>query len=156
MLALVHSTNHLCIGFLHILYGLIGGSFGYGLPLILRIELTSPGFILCPPPQYNPIITFHGLFTTSFMIMPILIGGFGNFPIPLLPCPSDMIFPRLNALSLRLVFVSLFLMLLAVFPEGGVNAGRTFHVPLSIINSSSIDLMFFFTFSWIKFFIRTN
>ena len=61
------------------------------------------------------------------MIMPILIGGFGNFPIPLPPCPSDMIFPRLNALSLRLVFVSLFLMLLAVFPEGGVNAGRTFH-----------------------------
>ena len=71
------TTNHVCIGFLHILYGLIGGSFGYGLSLILRIELTLPGFILCSPPQYNPIITFHGLFTTSFMIMPILIGGFG-------------------------------------------------------------------------------
>ena len=74
----VYSTNHLCIGFLHILYGLIGGSFGYGLSLILRIELTSPGFLICSSPQYNPIITFHGLFTTSFMIMPILIGGFGN------------------------------------------------------------------------------
>ena len=120
------------------------------------MELTLPGFILCPPPQYNPIITFHGLFTTSFMIMPILIGGFGNFPIPLLLCSSDMIFPRLNAFSLWLVFGSLFLMLLAVLLEGGVNAGRTFYVPSSIINSSSIDLMFSFTFSWIKSFIRIN
>ena len=115
------NTNHLWIGFLYILYGLIGGSFGYGLSLILRIELTLPGFILCPPPQYNPIITFHGLFTTSFMIMPILIGGFGNFLIPLLLCSSDMIFPRLNALSLWLVFGSLFLMLLAVFFPWSVN-----------------------------------
>ena len=90
------------------------------------------------------------------MIMPILIGGFGNFSIPLLLCSSDMIFPRLNALSLWLVFVSLFLMLLAVFLEGGVNAGRTFYVPSSIINSSSIDLMFSFTFGWIKFSIRIN
>jgi heme/copper-type cytochrome/quinol oxidase subunit 1 len=55
--------------------------------------------------------------------MPILIGGFGNLLIPLLLCSSDMIFPRLNALSLWLVFGSLFLMLLAVFLEGGVNAG---------------------------------
>ena len=95
-----NSTNHLCIGFLYILYGLIGGSFGYGLSVILRIELALPGFILSSSLQYNSIITFHGLFTTSFMIMPILIGGFGNFLIPLLLRSSDMIFPRLNACSL--------------------------------------------------------
>ena len=46
---------------LALILSLIGGSFGYGLSLILRMELTLPGFILCPPPQYNPIITFHGL-----------------------------------------------------------------------------------------------
>jgi cytochrome c oxidase subunit 1 len=81
-------------------YGLIGGSFGYGLSLILRIELALPGFIVCSSLQYNSIITFHGLFMIFFMIMPILIGGFGNFLIPLLVCSSDMIFPRLNACSL--------------------------------------------------------
>ena len=75
--------------------------------------------------------------------MPILIGGFGNILLPLMLCSSDMIFPRLNALSLWLVFNSLLIILLAIFIDGGINAGWTSHVPLSIINYSSIDLMFF-------------
>jgi len=79
--------------------------------LIIRIEIFLPGFIICSSLQYNSIITFHGLFMIFFMIMPILIGGFGNFLIPLLLCCSDMIFPRLNALSLWLIFSSLFIRL---------------------------------------------
>ena len=77
------------------------------------------------------------------MIMPLLIGGFGNLLIPLMLCSSDMIFPRLNALSMWLLIDSLFLLLLALFLDGGVNAGWTFYVPLSILNYSSVDLMFF-------------
>ena len=84
--------------------GLIGGSIGFGLSIILRLELALPGFILCSSLQYNSNITFHGIFMTSSMIMPILIGGFGNILLPLMLCSSDMIFPRLNALSLWLVF----------------------------------------------------
>ena len=49
--------------------GLIGGSIGFGLPIILRLELALPGFIPCPPLQYNSNITFHGIFMTSSMIM---------------------------------------------------------------------------------------
>ena len=59
-------------------------------------------------------------------------------------CSSDMIFPRLNALSLWLVFNSLIIMFLSMFIDGGVNAGWISHVPSSIINYSSIDLMFLF------------
>jgi cytochrome c oxidase subunit 1 len=80
--------------------GLIGGSIGFGLSIILRLELVLPGFILCSSLQYYSIITFHGIFMIFFMIMPILIGGFGNILLPLMLCSSDMIFPRLNALSL--------------------------------------------------------
>ena len=80
--------------------GLIGGSIGSGLSVILRLELALPGFILCSSLQYNSNITFHGLFMIFFMIMPILIGGFGNILLPIMLCSSDMIFPRLNALSL--------------------------------------------------------
>jgi cytochrome c oxidase subunit 1 len=80
--------------------GIIGGSIGFGLSIILRLELVLPGFILCSSLQYNSIITFHGIFMIFFMIMPILIGGFGNILLPLMLCSSDMIFPRLNALSL--------------------------------------------------------
>ena len=60
------------------------------------------------------------------MIMPILIGGFGNILLPLLLCSSDMIFPRLNALSLWLVIGSLFLFVGSMFIDGGANAGWTF------------------------------
>ncbi len=98
--SLLLTTNHLSIGVLYISSGLIGGSFGYGLSLIIRVELALPGFLICSSLQYNSCITFHGLFMIFFMIMPILIGGFGNVLLPLLLCSSDMIFPRLNALSL--------------------------------------------------------
>ena len=104
--SLFTSTNHIIIGLLYIISGLIGGPIGFGLPIILRLELALPGFILCPPLQYNPNITFHGIFMIPSMIMPILIGGFGNILLPLMPCSSDMIFPRLNAFSLWLALNS--------------------------------------------------
>ena len=97
---LIITTNHIYIGAVYIISGLIGGSIGFGLSIILRLELALPGFIPCSSLQYNANITFHGIFMISSMIMPILIGGFGNILLPLMPCSSDMIFPRLNALSL--------------------------------------------------------
>ena len=95
------TTNHIYIGAVYIMSGLIGGSIGFGLSIILRLELALPGFILCSSLQYNSNITFHGIFMTSSMIMPILIGGFGNILLPLMLCSSDMIFPRFNALVLQ-------------------------------------------------------
>ena len=88
------------IGGMYILSGLIGGSLGFGMSIIIRLELALPGFLICSSLQYNSCITFHGIFMIFFMIMPILIGGFGNLLIPLMLCCNDMIFPRLNALSL--------------------------------------------------------
>ena len=94
------TTNHISIGSIYILSGLIGGSIGLGLSIIVRLELALPGFLSSSSLQYNPTITFHGIFMIPSMIMPILIGGFGNILSPIMPSPSDMLFPRLNALSL--------------------------------------------------------
>jgi heme/copper-type cytochrome/quinol oxidase subunit 1 len=94
------STHHIFIGALYIFSGIIGGSFGLALSIIIRVEIALPGFILCSSLQYNSLITFHGILMIFFMIMPLLIGGFGNLLIPLMLCCYDMIFPRLNALSL--------------------------------------------------------
>ena len=94
------STNHILIGLIYIMLGLIGGSIGFGLSIILRLELTLPGYIICSSLQYNANITFHALILIFFMIMPIIIGGFGNTILPLLLCSFDMIFSRLNAFSL--------------------------------------------------------
>ena len=127
------TTNHIYIGAVHIMSGLIGGSIGFGLSIILRLELALPGFILCPPLQYNCNITFHGIFMTSSMIMPILIGGFGNILLPLMLCSSDMIFPRLNALSLWLVFNSLIIMFLSMLMWNWKSNSNNINIYLSFL-----------------------
>ena len=101
------------------------------------------GYIITSAQQYALIITFHGLFMIFFSIMPILIGGFGNILLPIMLGSSDLIFPRLNACSIWLFILSLFIILIAVTIDNGVNCGWTFYVSLSFINSSSIDYLFF-------------
>ena len=51
--------------------GLIGGSIGFALSIIIRLELALPGFIPSSSLQYNPNITFHGIFMIPFMIIEI-------------------------------------------------------------------------------------
>jgi heme/copper-type cytochrome/quinol oxidase subunit 1 len=88
------------IGLMYILCGIIGGTIGFALSIVIRLELSLPSYVLCSSLQYNSNITFHGLLMIFFMIMPILIGGLGNLLVPLMLGSSDMIFPRLNAMSL--------------------------------------------------------
>jgi heme/copper-type cytochrome/quinol oxidase subunit 1 len=64
------------------------------------MELSLPGYVMLSSLQYNSSITFHGIFMIFFMIMPILMGGMGNILLPLLMRTNDMIFPRMNGLSL--------------------------------------------------------
>ena len=54
-----------------------------------------------------------------------------------------IVIPLSHSLSSIGLFNSLIIMFLSMFIDGGVNAGWISHVPLLIINYSSIDLMFF-------------
>jgi cytochrome c oxidase subunit 1 len=96
----ITGTNHIIIGSVYIAVGIIGGSIGFALSMIMRLELGLPGYVLLSANQYNLAITMHGIFMIFFMIMPVLIGGFGNILVPVMLGSSDMIFPRLNSLSL--------------------------------------------------------
>lgn len=64
-----------------------------------------------------------------FFLMPVLIGGFGNYLLPLLLGISDLSLPRLNALSAWLLVPSSICMCISMV--GGRGVGWTFYPPLS-------------------------
>jgi cytochrome c oxidase subunit 1 len=75
----------------------------------------------------------HGTFMVFFAIMPLLVGVFGNFLIPLKIGAPDMAFPRLNMASFWLAVPAGFIMLAGFGVEGGsAAAGWTSYAPLSV------------------------
>lgn len=135
------STNAKDIGVLYIIYGLISALIGTSLSMLIRLELTSAGnqYIITEKVGqiYNNIITGHAIFMIFFFVMPVLIGAYGNYFVPIMIGAVDMAFPRLNNISFWLLIPSMVLMLLATMIENGVGTGWTIYPPLSSIISHS-------------------
>ena len=103
-----------------------------------------PGYVLVNDNfhDYNVWITIHGILMIFFMIMPLMIGGIGNIIVPIQLAAPDMVFPRLNNLSLWFLPFSFINIIISILIENGSGAGWTLYAPLSAF-SDGVDLLIF-------------
>src|SRR5437899_9942753 len=143
----IFSTDHKIIGiqflFVSLFFLLLGGvlamqmrwQVGFpGKPMpgggLLPESMAAGGVIL--PEYYVQLVSMHGTFMVFFAIMPLLVGVYANFLIPLKIGTHDMAFPRINMASFWAAFAAGLLMFASLFvPEGGIRSGWTNYAPLS-------------------------
>nr|YP_005097939.1 cytochrome c oxidase subunit I [Oncicola luehei]AER42893.1 cytochrome c oxidase subunit 1 [Oncicola luehei] len=143
MLRWVYSTNHKDIGIMYFIFSLWSGLMGVVMSLIIRLELGSVGSLLMDDHLYNVLVGSHAVMMIFFLAMPVMMGGFGNWLIPIMLGVGDMAFPRLNNFSFWLLPVSMAFMMMSLM-MGGSGSGWTIYPPLSswvYSSGASVDLM---------------
>jgi cytochrome c oxidase subunit 1 len=143
----IFSTDHKIIGiqflFVSLFFLLVGGllamqirwQLGFpGQPMPgggILPETMAPGGVILPE-YYIQLVTMHGTFMVFFAIMPLLVGVFANFLIPLKIGAHDMAFPRINMASFWAALLAGLIMFASFFvPDGPSRAGWTVYAPLS-------------------------
>ncbi len=106
-------------------------------------ETLMPGGVMLPE-FYNSFGAMHGTIMVFLGVVPLAVGGFGNYLVPLQIGAPDMAFPKLNAASYWCYFVGGVIMLVSFFvPGGAANSGWTSYAPLAVIATTGQTLWLF-------------
>ena len=104
------------------------------------LETNMPSGVI-DPAFYNSLFTMHATIMVFFVVVPLLVGAFGNFLIPLMIGTRDMAFPVLNMLSFWSNLLGAVIMMAGFFVPGGhAAAGWTGYAPLSsVVDLSGVN-----------------
>ncbi len=135
------STNHKDIGTMYLVFAVVSAIVGGFLSFLIRLELGEPGVQVFnelaeaiggeEKQLYNVSVTAHALLMVFFVVMPALIGGFGNWMVPMMIGAPDMAFPRMNNISFWLMPPALILLILSSVMGQGAGTGWTLYPPLA-------------------------
>src|SRR5205823_6087051 len=125
------TTNHKRIGLLYLATSLVFFAAGGVEALVMRTQLAEAGNRVVGPETYDQLMTMHGITMIFLFVIPLSIGAFGNYLVPLMIGARDMAFPRLNALSYWLYLGSGILLYAALALGHAPNAGWFDYVPLA-------------------------
>ena len=158
------SVDHKIIGLQYGITSLLFLLFGFCLMMVMRWQLAYPeeavpyvgkllgdGGILLPE-IYNSLGAMHGTIMIFLGIVPLAVGAFGNYFVPLQIGAPDMAFPKLNMASYWSYFVGGVIMIASFFsPEGAARSGWTSYPPLANFESGQtmwlIGMVFLITSS---------
>ncbi|MBJ7513075.1 MAG: cbb3-type cytochrome c oxidase subunit I [Acidimicrobiia bacterium] len=124
------STDHKVVGIQYIVGGLATFLIGGLNAMLIRYQLLGPDGIAWNPNQYLTIVSLHG----SVMVMTmsaLVLGGFGNYLVPLMIGSRRTAFPRIQTLSFSL-FISAVLVIMSSVLVGGIPTGWTGYAPLGV------------------------
>ena len=126
------TTDHKRIGLLYFFTTLVFFGAGGVEALLMRTQLSQANEKVLSPETYDQLMTMHGVTMIFLFVIPMTIGAFGNYLVPLMIGARDMAFPRMNALSYWLFLFSGVFIYVGLFMHAAPNAGWFNYVPLAL------------------------
>src|SRR5438876_6174320 len=114
-----HKRIAVLYGLTALVFFLVGGVEA----LLLRVQLARPDNTFLAAGTYNELFTMHGTTMIFLVVMPLELGLFTNFAVPLLIGARDVAFPRLNALSYWVFLAGAIFLHASFFFGGAPDAG---------------------------------
>src|SRR3954464_9833973 len=125
------TVDHKRIGLLYLFATMAFALAGGVEAILMRTQLIGPDRDLITPAAYSELMTMHGVTMIFLVVVPISIGAFGNYLVPLMIGARDMAFPRMNALSFWIFVASGIFMYVGLAIGEAPNAGWFSYVPLA-------------------------